>query len=170
MTTLWAPREGQLPPAGDWKIWVITGRRGTGKTRAAAEFVKAEAEAGSFQRGLFLAASSLHIRDNMLAPLQIAHIAYGDFIELEWRVGLDTGPRVLCRSVESELRGLEPEFLWWDEPGLSPLKEQDNAWTMLSHGGLRLPKRTVVSVWSGLLGIARWLAERPDAIVTRLLS
>jgi phage terminase large subunit-like protein len=34
---------GQLPPAGDWQWWASIGGRGSGKTRAAAEWVNAEA-------------------------------------------------------------------------------------------------------------------------------
>ncbi len=36
---LWA-RESQLPPAGDWTVWLLLGGRGAGKTRAGAEWVK----------------------------------------------------------------------------------------------------------------------------------
>ncbi|MCB2158053.1 MAG: DNA-packaging protein, partial [Rhodobacteraceae bacterium] len=34
----------QLPPEGAWKTWVIMGGRGAGKTRAGAEWVRAEVE------------------------------------------------------------------------------------------------------------------------------
>jgi hypothetical protein len=34
----------QLPPEDDWKTWVILGGRGAGKTRAGAEWVRAEVE------------------------------------------------------------------------------------------------------------------------------
>ena len=34
----------QLPPEGDWRSWVILGGRGAGKTRAGAEWVRAEVE------------------------------------------------------------------------------------------------------------------------------
>ncbi|MCQ0989612.1 DNA-packaging protein [Jiella marina] len=34
-------RPAQLPPAGDWRQWLIIGGRGSGKTRAGAEWVKA---------------------------------------------------------------------------------------------------------------------------------
>ncbi len=34
----------QLPPDGAWKTWVIMGGRGAGKTRAGAEWVRAEVE------------------------------------------------------------------------------------------------------------------------------
>ncbi|EAR49553.1 Putative large terminase [Oceanicola granulosus HTCC2516] len=34
----------QLPPSGDWRSWVILGGRGAGKTRAGAEWVRAQVE------------------------------------------------------------------------------------------------------------------------------
>ena len=34
----------QLPPEGAWKTWVIMGGRGAGKTRAGAEWVRAQVE------------------------------------------------------------------------------------------------------------------------------
>ncbi len=36
----------QLPPAGDWRVWVVMGGRGAGKTRAGAEWVRAQVEGG----------------------------------------------------------------------------------------------------------------------------
>jgi phage terminase large subunit-like protein len=37
---IWA-RPGQLPPDGDWTTWLVIGGRGSGKTRAGAEWVRA---------------------------------------------------------------------------------------------------------------------------------
>ena len=37
----------QLPPEGDWTTWVILGGRGAGKTRAGAEWVRAQVEGAS---------------------------------------------------------------------------------------------------------------------------
>ena len=39
----WA-HEHQLPPDGDWRTWVVMGGRGAGKTRAGAEWVRAQVE------------------------------------------------------------------------------------------------------------------------------
>jgi phage terminase large subunit-like protein len=36
----WA-RSEQLPPDGDWRIWLFMGGRGAGKTRAGAEWILA---------------------------------------------------------------------------------------------------------------------------------
>ncbi|PHP26775.1 ATP-binding protein [Limimaricola cinnabarinus] len=43
MFDLWALPH-QLAPAGDWRTWVILGGRGAGKTRAGAEWVRAQVE------------------------------------------------------------------------------------------------------------------------------
>ena len=40
----WALQGHQLPPEGDWTTWVILGGRGAGKTRAGAEWVRAQVE------------------------------------------------------------------------------------------------------------------------------
>ena len=40
----WALEGHQLPPGGDWTTWVILGGRGAGKTRAGAEWVRAQVE------------------------------------------------------------------------------------------------------------------------------
>ncbi|MEM1383118.1 MAG: terminase family protein [Pseudomonadota bacterium] len=41
---LWANPQHQQEPEGDWQIWVIMGGRGAGKTRAGAEWVRAQVE------------------------------------------------------------------------------------------------------------------------------
>jgi len=53
----WA-REEQLPPPGDWRIWLICAGRGFGKTRAGAEWVRHIAETDN-QARIALVASSL---------------------------------------------------------------------------------------------------------------
>jgi phage terminase large subunit-like protein len=42
---LWA-RPDQLPPEGNWRTWLLLGGRGSGKTRSAAEWCRAEVESG----------------------------------------------------------------------------------------------------------------------------
>ena len=48
LTDSWAfwAREEQKPPMGDWRIWLFLGGRGAGKTRAGAEWVRAQVKAG----------------------------------------------------------------------------------------------------------------------------
>lgn len=52
-------RAAQLPPLGEWRVWLIMAGRGFGKTRAGAEWVRAIAEAMPSAR-IALVAASLH--------------------------------------------------------------------------------------------------------------
>src|SRR3982750_3455790 len=47
----WA-RTSQLPPPGDWVTWLLMGGRGSGKTRAGAEWVRGLAASGLGPIGL----------------------------------------------------------------------------------------------------------------------
>jgi hypothetical protein len=43
-------RPGQRPPEGDWRVFLLLGGRGAGKTRTAAELVRHWVESGSARR------------------------------------------------------------------------------------------------------------------------
>src|SRR5205807_8285450 len=47
----WA-RPSQLPPPGDWRVWLLLAGRGFGKTRAGAEYVRARVKAGAHRIAL----------------------------------------------------------------------------------------------------------------------
>jgi phage terminase large subunit-like protein len=47
--TVWARTE-QLPPPGDWRIWLFLGGRGSGKTRAGAEWIADGVRRGAMRR------------------------------------------------------------------------------------------------------------------------
>ena len=42
-----AARDNQLPPDTDWRIWLVLGGRGAGKTRTGAEWIRAKVAAGA---------------------------------------------------------------------------------------------------------------------------
>ena len=46
---VWA-RPSQLPPEGDWRVWLLLAGRGFGKTRSGAEWVRGLAESGAARR------------------------------------------------------------------------------------------------------------------------
>ncbi len=56
-------RPNQLPPPGDWRIWLLLAGRGFGKTRTVCEFVRAEVEAGRACRIALIAATASDCRD-----------------------------------------------------------------------------------------------------------
>ena len=61
----WA-RPNQLPPPGDWLVWLIMAGRGMGKTRAGAEFVLEEIRAGRAKRIALVAKTPADARDVMI--------------------------------------------------------------------------------------------------------
>lgn len=61
----WA-RPKQLPPDGDWLVWLIRTGRGWGKTRVGAETVRAWVESGQYKRIGLIAPTAGDVRDVMV--------------------------------------------------------------------------------------------------------
>src|SRR5215470_15748853 len=59
-------RPGQRPPAGDWRVFLLLGGRGAGKTRTAAELVRHWVETGSAHRIGLIGATAADVRDTMI--------------------------------------------------------------------------------------------------------
>ena len=59
-------RPEQLPPPGDWTIWLYLGGRGAGKTRAGAEAVREWIETGICRRVALIAPTQGDARDVMV--------------------------------------------------------------------------------------------------------
>jgi predicted phage terminase large subunit-like protein len=58
----WA-RPNQLPPPGDWRLWLILAGRGFGKTRTGVEWVRREVEAGRLGRLGLIGRTAADVRD-----------------------------------------------------------------------------------------------------------
>ena len=63
--SLWA-REEQRPPPGDWLTWLFLGGRGAGKTRAGAEWLRAQVQAGAARVAL-IGPAFADVREVMLS-------------------------------------------------------------------------------------------------------
>src|SRR5262249_4916295 len=61
----WA-RDEQLPPPGDWRVWLLLAGRGFGKTRTGAEFVRASVVSGVARRIALVAPTALDARSVMV--------------------------------------------------------------------------------------------------------
>jgi len=59
-------RSAQLPPPGNWRIWMIMAGRGFGKTRAGAEWARLIAESASHARIAFISSSLAEARAVMV--------------------------------------------------------------------------------------------------------
>lgn len=58
----WA-RPSQLPPPGDWRVWLLLAGRGFGKTRTLAEWVRDRIESGRSGRMALVAPTAADVRD-----------------------------------------------------------------------------------------------------------
>jgi phage terminase large subunit-like protein len=56
-------RPEQLPPPGDWSVWLILAGRGAGKTRTGAEWVRSLAEAAAVPRIALVGPTAADVRD-----------------------------------------------------------------------------------------------------------
>lgn len=118
---LWA-HAGQLPPEGDWLIWLIMAGRGFGKTRAGAEWVRAIAENDPAARIALVGASLGEARSVMVEGesglLAIAPRALRPRFEpsrrlLSWPNGAQA---MLYSAAEPDsLRGPQHSHGWCDE-------------------------------------------------------
>src|SRR5215813_58442 len=61
----WA-RPNQLPPDGNWRVWLLLAGRGFGKTRTGAEMIRARAVARTARRFALVAPTAGDARDVMV--------------------------------------------------------------------------------------------------------
>jgi phage terminase large subunit-like protein len=114
-------RPNQLPPAGDWAIWVIMAGRGFGKTRAGAEWVRAQVEAGA-RRIALVARTPYDARDVMVeGESGILAISRSDnrprYEPSKRRLTWPNGAQATTYSAEEpdQLRGPQHDAAWGDE-------------------------------------------------------
>jgi predicted phage terminase large subunit-like protein len=145
----WA-RDDQLPPghAIDWRVWLVLGGRGAGKTRAGAEWVRAMALGlwdGMDQRPRRLALigeTHADVRRVMIEGSSGLLAVHPDgerplYEATNGRLLWPNGSVAHVFSAESpdSLRGPQFEFAWCDE--IAKWKEPDAVWDMLQFA-LRL--------------------------------
>ena len=138
----------QLPPAGDWRSWVVMGGRGAGKTRAGAEWVRSEVEGAKpldkgRSRAVALVGETLdQVREVMIfGDSGIMACASPDRRptweatrkRLVWPNGAVA--QIFSAHEPESLRGPQFDAAWVDE--LAKWKKAEEAWDMLQFS-LRL--------------------------------
>lgn len=141
----------QLPPKGDWRIWLLMGGRGAGKTRAGAEWLKAqaaeEASAGSSGalRIALVGETYADVREVMIegvSGLLSVHEGGARPVWIPSRRRLEFPGGAVAQAFSSEdpeaLRGPQFHLAWCDE--LAKWKNAEETFDMLQFG-LRLGQR-----------------------------
>jgi phage terminase large subunit-like protein len=132
-------RPKQMPPPGDWTTWLLAGGRGSGKTMAGAQWVRALAAEGEGPIALvgetITEALAVMVRGPSgiltISPPNERPVLKGNM--LFWRSGAEA--MVLGASDPERFRGPQFSAAWCDEISKWPHAEQ--AWDMLQFG-LRL--------------------------------
>lgn len=173
-------RENQLPPPGDWRVWMIMAGRGFGKTRAGAEWVRMIANANPDARIALVSSSLAEARavmvegdSGLLAICRPGHKPH--FEPSLHRVRFANGAQAqLFSAAEPEaLRGPQHSHAWCDEIGKWPLANEraTRCWDNLMLG-LRLgedPRVTVTTTPRAVPLVQRLVGQAEkagDVVVT----
>ena len=167
----WA-RANQLPPDGEWRVWLVLAGRGFGKTRTGAEMIRARVAARTAHRLALVAPTAGDARDIMVEG-ESGILAVSPPWErpryepskrrLTWPNG---ALATLFSADEPErLRGPQHDAAWCDE--LASWRNPE-AWDMLMFG-LRLgtDPRVVVTTTPRATSLLRGLIVDPTVMVTQ---
>jgi phage terminase large subunit-like protein len=159
----WA-RPEQLPPSGDWHIWVVRAGRGFGKTRAGAEWVRALVESGQGRRIALVAPTAADARDVMVEGQSglLSVCPPWDrptYEPSKRRLTWPNGAIATTYSADEpeRLRGPQHDFAWVDEIGSW---RYPSAFDMLMFG-LRLGSNPRCCIT---------MTPRPTLLIKRLLK
>ncbi|WP_102109352.1 DNA-packaging protein [Oceaniglobus roseus] len=173
----WA-MEHQLPPEGEWRTWVVMGGRGAGKTRAGAEWVRAQVEGarpldpGRCRRIALVGETQDQVREVMIfgesgilacSPPDRRPVWEAGRKRLLWPNGAVA--QVFSAHEPEGLRGPQFDGAWVDE--LAKWKRGEEAWDMLQFA-LRLGEdpRQCVTTTPKNVAVLKTLLALPSTVVT----
>jgi phage terminase large subunit-like protein len=138
---LWA-RSEQLPPEGDWYIWLILAGRGWGKTRTGAEFIRWRVETGQARRIGLIGQTVADVRD-VIVEGESGLLAVCPpwnrpvYEQSKRRLTWPNGAIATTYSGDSpdQLRGPQHDTIWCDE--LAKWRYAQECWDNMEMG-LRL--------------------------------
>ncbi|WP_378944579.1 DNA-packaging protein [Paracoccus sp. R86501] len=168
----------QLPPAGDWKSWVIMGGRGAGKTRAGSEWVRQMVEgptadaAGKCHRVALVGETFDQVREVMIfgesgilacSPPDRRPTWEAGRRRLVWANGATA--TVYSAHEPEALRGPQFDAAWVDE--LAKWKKAEDVWDMLQFA-LRLGShpQQVITTTPRNVGVLKRLLGNASTVVT----
>lgn len=170
---LWA-RPSQLPPEGDWRIWLFLGGRGAGKTRAGAEWVHHAVWYERARRVCLLAPSFHEAREVMIE----GHSGLMALSPPQWRPRYEPTRRrlewpnkavgyVFSAEEPEALRGPQFDLAWADE--LAAWGAQGALAFANMELALRLGERGRICVTTTPrpVPLLKGLMQRKDCVITR---
>jgi len=169
----------QLPPEGNWRSWVVLGGRGAGKTRAGAEWVRAEVEgpvagdAGRSRRIALVGETLEQVRNVMVfgdsgilacSPPDRRPVWEESRRRLVWPNGAEA--QAFSAHDPERLRGPQFDAAWCDEIGCAANAEA--TWDMLQFA-LRLGERPrqVITTTPRKLDILKAILDNATTVTTR---
>lgn len=168
----------QLPPEGAWKTWVILGGRGAGKTRAGAEWVRAQVEGarpcdpGRTSRLALVGETVDQVREVMVfgesgilacSPPDRRPVWEATRKRLVWPNGAVA--QVFSAHEPESLRGPQFDAAWVDE--LAKWKRAEDTWDQLQFA-LRLGEnpQQVVTTTPKNVAVLKAILNNPSSVVT----
>ncbi|MBL8562035.1 MAG: DNA-packaging protein [Gemmobacter sp.] len=168
----------QLPPEGAWKTWVIMGGRGAGKTRAGAEWVRAQVEGarpsdpGRASRLALVGETVDQVREVMVfgesgilacSPPDRRPVWEATRKRLVWPNGAVA--QVFSAHEPESLRGPQFDAAWVDE--LAKWKRAEETWDQLQFA-LRLGSnpQQVVTTTPKNVAVLKAILNNPSSVVT----
>ncbi len=168
----------QLPPEGDWRAWVVMGGRGAGKSRAGAEWVRAQVEGampmdqGRCQRMALVGETVDQVREVMIfgesgilacSPPDRRPVWQATRKRLLWPNGATA--QVFSAHDPEGLRGPQFDGAWVDE--LAKWKKPRETWDMLQFA-LRLGElpQVCITTTPRNVNVLKELLELDTTVVT----
>jgi phage terminase large subunit-like protein len=168
----------QLPPEGRWRSWVVLGGRGAGKSRAGAEWVRAQVEGarptdtGRARRVALVGATFDQVRDVMIqgesgilacSPPDRRPVWKAGERKLIWPNGAEA--QAFSAHDPEGLRGPQFDAAWVDE--LAKWKKAGETWDMLQFA-LRLgdDPRACVTTTPRNAPVLKRLLDSPSTVTT----
>lgn len=165
-------RPDQLPPAGDWRIWLIMAGRGFGKSRSVNEWAIEQARKYPKSRGALVAATAADARDVIVeGESGILNIAPPDFMPTyspaRRRLEFPNGSIATHFSADEPNRLRGPQFHWAICDELAAWR-YDAAWDNLLLGArLGSDPRIAVATTPRPVPLLQRLLNDPTCVVTR---
>ncbi len=165
-------RPDQLPPEGDWRYWLLMAGRGSGKTRAGAEWLRGRVESGQYKSVGVIGPTAADARDVMVeGPSGIIAVSSPwcrpEYEPSKRRLTWPNGAIGYVYSAEEpeRLRGPQHDSVWCDELGAWRYTE---TWQQMLFG-LRIGPnpQAVITTTPRPRDVIRHLIKDPHCVVTR---